>query len=162
MTRAAPVRSGSVKAALLLLLACAALAGCGSDDGQTITDPPPELITFTRSGGIAFTVQELAVDRDGSATLTNVEAGKPKSEAIELSDEELASLTEAVDAVDPEELPEPGEGICADCYTYTFEFPHGIEREYTQSPEPPAEIQPLLGELLTLLEANSPPNQTGA
>ena len=66
VTRAAPARSGNVKLALLSLLACAALAGCGSDDGPTITDPPPELITYTRSGGIAFTVQELEVDRDGT------------------------------------------------------------------------------------------------
>jgi len=149
----------------IALLAAAAIAGCGSDDGGiTISDPPPpgdDLISFTRSGGIAFTVQELVVDVDGSATLTNLEAGKPKTKEIQLDEAEAQALTDAVAAIDPEELPEPGEGICADCYTYAFVFPDGTEREYTQSPEPPAEIEPLLGELLTILEANSPPNQTG-
>jgi hypothetical protein len=149
----------------LIALVAVALAGCGSgDDGPTISDPPPpdtDLISFTRSGGIAFTVQEIVVDYDGSATLTNVENGEPKTEDIELTEEEAETVTDAVESVDASELPEPGEGICADCYTYTFVFPDGTERAYAQSPQPPAELDPLLDEMLTILEAHSPPNQTG-
>jgi hypothetical protein len=153
-----------MRLALIALLA-AALAGCGSgDDEITISDPPSpdtDLITFTRSGGIAFAVQEVQVDYDGSATLTNVEAGKPKTEDIELTEEQAEAVTEAVEAIDASELPEPEEGVCADCYTYSFVFGDGTEREYAQAPEPPAEIEPLLEEMLAILEANSPPNQTG-
>ena len=60
------------------------------------------------------------------------------------------------------ELESPDEVLCADCYSYRFDFPSGETLEYSQAPEPPAEIEPLLAELLTLLEANSPPNKTGA
>jgi hypothetical protein len=151
-----------MKTALAILLASAAFAGCGD---ETIVEPVPEdapLITYSRSGGIAFTVQELAVRRDGTARLTLQEGPKPESQPVELTEGELASLAEAVDAIDPAEVEVDSEVACADCYVYTLIWPNGTELEFAEFPEPPSELEPLLTQLAEIVEANSPPNPTGA
>jgi hypothetical protein len=152
-----------MKTALSILFAAAGvLAGCGD---ETIVDPVPEdapLITYSRSGGIAFTVQELAVNRDGTGKLTLQEGAKPESRAVELSEAELTSLTELVDAINPAEIEVDSEVACADCYVYDLTWPNGTELEFAEFPEPPSELEPLLTQLSQIVEENSPPNPTGA
>jgi hypothetical protein len=154
-----------MKTAALALVVTAALAGCGGGDG-TITAPTvPEdgpLIGYSRSGGIAFSVQELEVNRDGTATLTLQEGTKPESRELALTDQELESLTEALEAVDPKAVDVETDVACADCYVYALTFPDGTELEFAEFPDPPSELEPLLTELNGIVEANSPPNPAGA
>jgi hypothetical protein len=146
---------------VLIVLVAAALAGCGSGEGSSGPDDGA-LISFSRSGGIAFSAQELEVQADGSATVTNVEEGEPKAVSFQLSNDEFEALRESVEAVDPDEVDVETEGLCADCYTYTFGFADGSEIEFDQSIETPPELEELLAAVTRLVEANSPPNQTGA
>ena len=152
-----------MKTAVSILLAFAtALTGCGD---ETIVDPVPEdgpLITYSRSGGIAFTVQELEVNRDGAAKLTLQQGPKPESSQVELTEDELASLTEAVDAIDPAEIDVDSEVACADCYVYSLTWPNGTELEFAEFPEPPSEFEPLLTQLGEIVDAHSQPNPAGA
>ena len=150
-----------MRAALIALAVAAAFASCGSDD-ERAPEPSADgpLITYDRSGGIAFTVQALEVNADGTATLTLQEGTKPRSKGVELANAELASLTEAVEAVNPSEIDLPTVGVCADCYTYGLTFADGTELEFTEYPEPPTELDPLLDQLSGIVEANSPANPT--
>lgn len=171
MGRRAP-RSRAVKALAAILLALAAiagaaLAGCGEDDGEATASPDPELpadgplISYTRSGGIAFTVQQLEVDADGDATLTLQQGPKPETREVELTEEELDSLREEVAAIDPAAVDVETEITCADCYEYELVFPDGEELTFAEYPDPPAELEPLLAELGRIVERNSPANPIG-
>lgn len=123
-------RSGHMNARRARLLAAivlsgfglALLSGCGDDEAPDSPTPPTDgqLVSYSRSGGIAGVDQVLTIDADGTGTY---EVGQPEPErrSIELSAaelEELRGLLEAaaLDAVEPEQTG------CADCFVYTIDY----------------------------------------
>ncbi len=156
---------------VLLAILAVVLAGCGGDDAspdppddRTIpgpSDPEAPLISYTRSGGIAFTVQMLEVTAGGDATLTLQQGPKPEEKEFQLEEAELSALTDEVQAIDPGEVDAETEIACADCYEYQLVFPHGEELSFAEYPDPPSELDPLLSELNEIVEANSPANPIG-
>lgn len=106
------------------IVAVALLAtGCGEDSDTSEPDSPvPEdgrLVDWSRSGGIAGVVEEMTIERDGSATLTvGVDA---ESTEFRLADGELAQLADELEAADFEAVePPPAEAVCADCFVYAI------------------------------------------
>ena len=151
-----------VRLPLALIMVLLALAGCGGDGGggeteRTVpgpSDPEAPLISYTRSGGFAFSSVELDVNAGGEAKLTVQQGPKPQTQSFELDAGELEELRELVAAVDPEAIDVETDIACADCYEYELVFPHGEELTFAEVPEPPAELQPLLAELNDLVDGH--------
>jgi hypothetical protein len=97
--------------AVVLATTVAVQAGCGGG-GERLVD-------FTRSGGTAYTSEQLVIDTDGSATVVGrAGTAEPHSHDFDLSDAELEHLRSSLETLDPEALgPDPGEP-CGDCLTY--------------------------------------------
>jgi hypothetical protein len=156
--------------ALVMSVFVLAFAGCGGDgersDATTTTtsaertvpgprDPEAPLITYTRSGGIAFTSVELAVQAGGDAVL-RVESGpgKPQEQEFELEAAELEELRALVASIDPEAVDVETDIACADCFEYRLVFPPGEEIAFADVPGPPAEVEPLLTELNEIVDGH--------
>lgn len=124
MTQTAQFRSALMRhlpGLALLLGTIVLLTGCGESEGSETTAPSGEgiLITFTRSGGFAPVFEELRVEADGDATLTEG-FSEPDREArkFTLSEGELAALENAIASARLDEV-EKGGGVCADCFVST-------------------------------------------
>ena len=156
------------RCSFVILALLLALAGCGGDDGngegettsaeRTVpgpSDPEAPLITYTRSGGIAFTSVELDVRAGGEATLT-VESGpgKPQKQDFTLESAELEELRELVASVDPEAVDVETDIACADCFEYRLVFPRGEELVFADVPGPPPELEPILAELDEIVDGH--------
>ena len=144
-----------------------AFAGCGGDGeeggGESTSaertvpgpsEPQAPLITYTRSGGIAFTSVELAVQAGGDATLTVQQGPDPQKRKFELDPTELEDLRELVVSVDPESVDVESDIACADCFEYRLVFPHGEELVFADVPGPPSELEPLLTELNEIVDGH--------
>ena len=78
------------------------------------------LVSYSRSGGIAGSAEQLIVDRDGRAVLSTEGGAEAGEEEFELSDAELARLEGSLDAAAGIEVPPPPPG-CVDCFSYSVE-----------------------------------------
>jgi hypothetical protein len=154
-----------MKRVLLTILAVLSvvLAGCGGGDADPETtsaerslpgpsDPEAPLISYTRSGGFAFTSVELDVQAGGDATMTVQSGPKPQTQRFELEAAELEELRDLVAAVDPEEIDVETDVACADCFEYLLVFPHGEKIAFADVPGPPPELEPLLDELNQIVD----------
>ena len=114
----------STAAIAFTLVALVLASGCGDDDDAAPDSPAPptegQLVSYSRSGGIAGIDQQLTIDVDGKGTYT-VGQPEPARRSIQLTDAEVAELqalleAAALDAVEPEQTG------CADCFVYTINY----------------------------------------
>ncbi|MDX6586341.1 MAG: hypothetical protein QOI31_814 [Solirubrobacterales bacterium] len=136
---------------IAILVAAALIAGCGGDD-----EPEPQLpdegtlLEYSRAGGIAFSVYELSIDADGTATVSTTNSAEPADAGVfKLSDEEIDELRSILEEVPISSLTDPGESACADCFEYTYAYGGG-EVTYDDASPPPDDLEPL-GEFLAEL-----------
>ena len=158
---------------LLALLAPLLLLGCGDDDEPTTLpqkSPTDDrlLVSYHRGGGIAGVDQLLEVDADGEARIEvaaipmDADGDAPiattGSEAEQrqftLSESELATLNEALDAALPDfgalsnASPQTG---CADCFIYTVAAAgRRIVLDDVSLDQAPESVQALITELGTI------------
>src|SRR3712207_6493318 len=102
-----------IRTALALFALALPAAGCGDEADAPGESPTGVLVEYQRSGGIAGVIEELRIDRDGTATLI---VGPDRRRSNFALDEaqltQLESDLEAADLSDPGEP--PGDPVCAD------------------------------------------------
>ena len=149
MTNGRLRRSSRVRTIALIGATAALLAGCGSS-----AEPTP--IVYERGGGIAGNSLRLEVEPDGVATLTSRQGTEERTEEFELSDDELASVREAVEHADFDALGERLSEDCFDCYGYSLEY--GGERASADSATLSDEFSAATEPLHELATERLPPN----
>lgn len=147
MTRPRRRRTSHVGRLLIpLLLAAAAVAGCGDDEGGgKPTGDPGGAIVYTRSGGIAGAPLKLTIEPGGSAT---VEAGIEGDRAsFELEPDRLDRLHADLEAADLDSVGiAPGPAECADCFIYGLTY-SGTTISYDEVDTVPDAVSSVVGEL---------------
>ena len=128
-------------ATIVLALAVSLGAGCGEDEpGLPETGT---LFEYSRAGGIAFSLFELKIDADGTATVaTTATAERAEAGAFELSESELGELRSILEETPISSLPDPGTPACADCFEHTYAY-GGEEITLTDVSEPVPELADL-------------------
>ncbi len=144
---------------LILAVAAALVAGCGSDDDSSDDDGPVltdgALVTFTQTGGVAGMDERLRIEPEGNATVT---LGEPfnTERSFELTDAELERITTLLEAADFDSMPvEPEPTGCADCFVYTVEYA-GDSITYDDATEADASIAELVAGLREVVDSNQP------
>lgn len=125
---------------IAFMMALAALGGCGED---ATPDPPDEgpLLEYSRSGGFAFSIDEVTIDSDGSGVARfGSDLGNLEKKTFELSEAQLDELRTTL-----EENPIPdidkGDSACADCFAY--EYAYGGDEIYFDQVSVPEELEPV-------------------
>ena len=147
-----------MRAALAILLGSAVIgAGCGDEADQTETTPPDDgpLVTYDRSGGLAYSAQRLVVEGDGAASLVVEGYERVKPTELELSQAELDELRAALEEATLES--DPGPVTCSDCYSYSIEY-GGEQASFDQTAIPPA-TEPAIGLLEQIVARESPADE---
>jgi len=104
------------------LSAVLALTGCGSDRPAGPSGNET-LITYTRSGGFAPTLERLTMDVDGDGTgRSGFGASGRKIRSFTLAPGKLEELRDAIEAARLDEV-EAGDYVCADCFEYEIKTP---------------------------------------
>ncbi len=147
MTRPRRRRTSHVGRLLIpLLLAAAALAGCGDDEGGG--KPTGDLggaIVYTRSGGIAGMPLKLTIEPDGYATVEARIEGDRAS--FELDADQLDRLHADLEAADLDSVGiPPGPAECADCFIYGLTYA-GTTISYDEVDTVPDAVRSVVGEL---------------
>ena len=149
---------------LLTLVACAAVlaAGCG-DDSTTSTSQGgdgDELVTYARSGGFASYPVRLTVAADGAARVA-IEVPDAGSRTFELTDDELARLSDGLQTAAFADLPDPGPAVCADCFEYEVTYA-GQTYSYDDATEGvPSSVSDVVAELDRIANSNAPADTLG-
>jgi hypothetical protein len=138
----------------LALVVVAGIAACGSGDGAGTGDErSPEdgglqtELVYVRSGGLAGETVELTIQPDGGAEVDGA--------SFTLSAEELDAVVAALGESDFEELPADATGDpVPDAYSHRITYgDHEVE---TVDLSVPPELEALLSELQSIVEANQP------
>ena len=145
-----------IRTVLALLALTLPVAGCGDDDDAPSEAPSGVLVEYQRGGGLAGVLEELRIQRDGSATLI---VGPDRTRTtFDLDDaqlEQLESDLEAADLSDPEEP--PGDPVCADCFGYRIEY-EGQEATWDDITRPSDSLQDIASDLDEIVADHHPPD----
>jgi hypothetical protein len=144
-------------ATIALALLALAGAGCGGDATTTKEPEQPQagpLVAYSRSGGVAGAQEQLRIERDGEATVSEY-GGEPHP--FQLGDGELALLESELAAADFEAIEtDPGPTVCADCYVYAVTY-EGHPYSYDDLVQPPQSVLTAVDHLTRLATENYPP-----
>ena len=147
------MRPGALLAVVALLPAVA--IGCGEDEPADRDSSAGPLLTYQRSGGIAFSVESLEVEADGRATYSSDDGPGPEEvRRFQLSAAELAGLQTTLEENPISSFPEPDpDVVCADCYEY--ELSYGGETYSASDATVAADVKPLLADVREIIAAYS-------
>jgi hypothetical protein len=140
------LRTGAVVVVTLL-----AATGCGG--GGNTTGGLSDELRYVRSGGLAGVHDQLMISPDGRASL--VVRGHEKQD-FRLSDEELDSLTAALDEANLDDLPSEATTAPAAPDTFSYSVSYQGKRIRTADPSVPSDLKPLLSELNRIVENHRP------
>jgi hypothetical protein len=136
------------------LLICPATVGCGDDDDRRSPSGDQELLSYTRSGGIAGVSERLVIAADGSATL-RIGFGDPDERRFELDSAQLERLRDLLAAADFAGVgPDRGIG-CADCFQYEIAYA-GKTTAFAEIDDIPESVGVVVLELGRIVEAEAP------
>src|SRR4051794_15480624 len=137
--RRAHVRSAVVCA--IGVAAALATAGCGSDSGTSSTDGGGRLVSYHRSGGLAYSNITLVLGSDGHGMATATGPTGTNRRKVTLSPSEVDRLGKVLDGAPLADLPKsPGLG-CADCYRYVLAY--GGDHYTTDEASVPSGLKPV-------------------
>lgn len=161
--RARQISFGSLCAAILALAA----PGCGSSSTSSTSgdagDSGARLVSYHRSGGLAYSNITLVVDSDGKGVATSTGPTGKNTERVDLSSSQLEKLERALHDTPLGDLPEHRALGCADCYLYAFAY--GGDRYVTDEASVPAELKPVIAVLDPIaaqaIPANLAPDLSG-
>lgn len=137
-----PLRTRIVLVATLLVA-----SGCGGD-GKTTAGMNDDL-RYERGGGFAGVYEQLVVNPDGRASL--IVRGH-EEQNFNLSEEELNSLTAALDEANLEDLPSDSTSGQPAPDTFSYSLSYQDKRIMTDDPSIPSDLKPLLSELNRIVE----------
>jgi hypothetical protein len=125
-----------------IILAAGLLAACGVDEKTELPDEGT-LLEYSRAGGIAFSVYELTIDADGTATVSTTTTAEPGDAGeFKLSDQETDELRSILEATPISSLDDPGVPQCADCFEFTYAY-GGDKITLTEVSDPVPELDEL-------------------
>ncbi len=120
--------------------------GCGSGSSSSSNPGGGEpLVSYHRSGGLAYSNLTLTVDGDGHAVATAKGPTGSSRRSLTLTQPEVAKLRRALDAAPLAGLPKRKDLGCADCYRYQFEYGGGTYS--TDEASLPPSLRPVIATL---------------
>jgi hypothetical protein len=123
---------------LVATMLCLAAFGAGAAGAASAKPEPVHdfRLSYQRTGGIAASMQTLAVrpGRFATATTSGTSAGRKRSE-FRLAIGSVRSLQRGLSQARLDSIPPPGPGGCADCFAYDLRYQgHHIELEEVDVP----------------------------
>jgi hypothetical protein len=122
-----------------------AITGCGSSSPTSTrgtSDGGKQLVSYHRSGGIAYSNITLVLDADGAGMATSTGPTGKSTKDVQLSPDQLEKVEGALDRVPLGDLPKHRELGCADCYVYALAY--GGNRYVTDEASLPGELKPVI------------------
>ena len=143
-----------------LLALCAisgALAGCGSGSSSgSSTTEGGTLVSYHRSGGLAYSDLTLVVDSDGHAVAVSKGPTGANRKTLDLAPSQVAKLRKTLDQAPLRKLPKRTRLGCADCYRYRFQY--GGDVYSTDEASVPPSLNPVIAALDPLAARAIPQN----
>lgn len=135
-----------------------AMPGCGEEDTEPSIPSEGTIFEYSRAGGLAFSIYEVAIDADGTGIARF--GGDPENldeREFALTDEELNELRSILEDAPLSELPDPGETVCSDCFAYSYAY-GGDEYAPDDASDPVPELDDLRAFLSELPLPEDQPN----
>jgi hypothetical protein len=135
--------------AVVAILCATAAAGCGSGSSSSATSTTSTgggpLVSYHRSGGLAYSNLTLTVDSDGHAVAVSKGPTGANRRAFTLPSSQVAKLRRTLDAAPLGKLPKRPNTACADCYLYEFDY--GGDTYNTDEASLPPSLKPVIAAL---------------
>ena len=136
-------------AALLAFVALAgAVGGCGSGGSSSSSSGSTgneKLVSYHRSGGLAYSNLTLTVDSDGHTVAISKGPTGSNHRAFTLPGSQVTRLRKTLDDAPLGGLPKRTKLGCADCYQYQFEY--GGDSYSTDEASVPSSLKPVIDAL---------------
>ncbi len=132
-------------AALVIIALAGAGCGGGSTSSSTAQKGGGRLVSYHRSGGLAYSNLTLTVDSDGHAVAIAKGPTGSNRRSLTLPQSEVAKLRTTLDAAPLAGLPKRTNLGCADCYRYQLEY--GGDSYSTDEASLPSSLKPVVAAL---------------
>lgn len=132
----------------LVALAAISVVGCGSSSSSsssTSTGGHGAVVSYHRTGGLAYSNVTLTVDSDGHAVAVAKGPTGSNRKSLTLTASQVAKLRKTLDAAPLAGLPKHTNLGCADCYRYQLEY--GGDSYSTDEASLPSSLKPVIAAL---------------
>jgi hypothetical protein len=156
-------RARLLPAVVCAVTAAAVTASCGGGSGSSSTASGGRLVSYHRSGGLAYSNITLALDSGGHGVATATGPTGTNRRQVTLSPSEVDRLGKVLDGAPLADLPKSPDLGCADCYRYVLAY--GGDHYATDEASVPSGLKPVIAALDPIaaraIPASLAPNLSG-